>query len=330
MKTITEIKRGIEDLRYKGSRQSIRDFWEGINYLVDFKTKQYHFTLEQEIPADFLCDIFMMIVLDYIKRNRDTLNKNEIYTNLNRRLKLYQDSLRVFDLHNKHTITTKDVFLDNETFSLFYLSDIHFNEQFTLQGIDFNEGLDFTTVARQFEFSLKYHAMDLNTYENINKFFIFFKTYLFSTLYDFDIIYEEDLIETLKLYVQFYFKDGKKTSTIIDLQSLLNVLNILFNLDIKYKDLDLDYNDLKRMDNKNAKKEDLIDLQKLSEFRQLTSYYFEKLYEPKDAPFNSEEAAYKWLSERLNLPLEKTHVALLNEVNLAKTIQSIFFILGKE
>lgn len=328
MRKIESLMNRVQDLIDKAPKKSYALFWEEILGIMEAKVYDYKMTVGQELPFDFLYDVFDSYIEKY---KADNYHKQ--LSELNEPLAVH---LILFNkgLAPKTPLSKEEFLLDKFSWSNVF-SD--FNPELAvthIPAIDYKNGCSFNDLLKSFKIELQLNKNNAYERDRIKKSWMFFKTYIFRVIPDNGVIFAEDIIDCLKLFIDYETpKNRFDNEKISNIKQYVGTFNDIFKTKIKLHDVGLSYSQLRQS---NPEKDGWLrtddDEKHLQEFRKLVHYYLDQLWNNSSEEIKKQMTraeAYSWLSSALMIPRNQTHVALFNEQMCAKAILEIFHYLGR-
>lgn len=328
MRKIDDLLARVTELIDSAPKKSYGLFWENIEGIIRVKVYDYQMMIGQELPYEFLIDIFDSYIDGYIATNYHKELKG-----MNKDLALH---LKLFNkgLAGKNKIPAETFFLNNESWDDIYVNYSPVSAKRHLPILKYVKGCSFTDLMQSYKINYELYKDSAYDRERMKKSWVFFKSYILRVIPDNGIIYEDDVIDALKMLIDFEipkkrFDNEKISST----KQYVGTFRKIFQIKVSLEDVGLSYKQLK---DKNPDKdswlrtdEDEASLQKL---RELTHYYFDLLWNNQSSEVESKmtrSEAYAWLSSALVIPRDETHIATFNETMCAKTILEVFHFLNR-
>ena len=328
MQTINEILKQITKLMNNAPKKSFAMFWEDIDGIVQAKVYDYQMRVGQELPREFFVDVFDSYIEKY-KAVNYYKELSEMNKPLSMHLVLFNEGL----LNDKPI--NKEVFmLDDKAWTdVFIDSDVKKIKKH-IPNLNISYGCVFEDIYKNYKIQYELQKEEPYERDRLSKTWKFFKSYIFRVIPDNGVIYEDDIKGCLNTFIQYETpKNRFDNEKLSDVKQFVSTYNKVFQTKIKYKDVGLSYEQLRE---KHPEKDGWLrtdeDEKKLQEFRKLTHYYVDMLWNgsSSEVPVKMTRAeAYSWLSSALMIPKSETHIALFSEQMCAKAILEVFHFLGR-
>lgn len=329
MRKIDDLIKRVKELVDSAPKKSYAMFWEEIEGIIQSKIFDYKIQYEQELPIEFLSDIFDTYIDAYIAVNYHRELK-EMNNDLQLHLKLFNKGLA-----GRNPIPANVFFLEEEQWNSFYVNFNALKSKKHIPVIKYAKGCSFYDLMKSYKYQYSMFIDEPYERERLKKAWIFFRSYIFRVIPDNGIIYEEDIIDALKLLIDYElpkhrFDNEKVSST----KQYVSTFNNIFQTKIKLGEVGLSYQQLREQ---NPEKDSWLrtdeDEKALSDLRKLTHYYFDQLWNNQSEEVKSimtRAEAYSWLASALLISKNQTHIATFNETMCAKTILEVFHYLNRE
>lgn len=328
MKTITDITSHINTLISKSPTKVEGYFWTEILSITEAKRYDLRIGSDQELPIDFLLDVFSSYVEKTIASN---LRKDE--TLLGKEL---VKNLTIFNkkLSQSMPIAEADVLINKNSLSILLAKDSYMISMLK-PVLNLKIGVSFRDLIVSYRCYIITHKDKLFQVNAAKSIWKFLRMFLYRIIPDEGLVFEEDLLEALKIQLEFEKpKEKLDTEKIQELKQIVNVFNEIFGTKIKYGDVGLSYKELKsEYKDKDSQVRSESDENRLREFRRLAHYYFDKLWDGSDDTIKvkmGRQEAYRWLAKALGLPKEQVHFSHFSEVMCTKALLEVFHIMGKK